>query len=87
MTKEEVLKELEEIAKEFNLPIKNVKVLREWSNRHPLQKGMSPEVYDNTIHKIYFPPEECVYGIGTNEKGETVIKRTKDSEWEVFIPE
>ena len=87
MTKEEVLKELEEIAKEFNLPIKNVKVLREWSHRHPLQKGMSPEVYDDTIRKIYFPQEENVYGVGTNEKGQTIIKRTKESEWEIFIPE
>jgi hypothetical protein len=84
---QKVKSELEEIAKELGLPIKNIKVLREWNNRHPLQKGMLPEVYDNTIREIYFPPEENVHGIGRNENGECLVKRTRDSEWEVVIPE
>lgn len=50
MTKEEVLKELEEIAKEFNLPFDHHDVLTIWGRRH--LPGMPKELADE-IFPIY----------------------------------
>lgn len=50
MTKEEVLKELEEIAKEFNLPYDHPDVLILWCRKH--LPGMPKELADE-IFPIY----------------------------------
>lgn len=82
MTKEEVLKELERISKELNVQIDDAKVLREWNKKY--SKKISGEIYDETIRKIFFSPEKCVYGVkyDSNSYKVTAIQKTENDEWE-----
>jgi len=57
MTKEQVLQELQEIAKEIGLNWKNSEVLLEYNKRHP--EGISVEICKALIHPVYFPKEQC----------------------------
>lgn len=86
MTKNEVISELNEImALTGATEIKQGRVLDEFLKRHPNGRSISKDVYDNTIAKIYFNPLECVYAIKPIPNShDTMIKRTKESEWERY---
>lgn len=86
MTENEVISELNEImALTGATEIKQGRVLDEFLKRHPNGRSISKDVYDNTISKIYFNPSECVYAIKPIPNShDTMIKRTKESEWERY---
>lgn len=86
MTENEVISELNEImALTGATEIKQGRVLDEFLKRHPNGRSISKDVYDNTIAKIHFNPLECVYAIKPIPNShDTMIKRTKESEWERY---
>ncbi len=65
--------------------IKQGRVINEFIKRHPNGEDITQEVFEKTIAKIYFNPSECVYAIKSIPNStDTMIKRTKDSEWERY---
>ena len=85
ITKKDVLKELKEIAESMNVDISRGRVIEEFLRRHPGCNDLTDEVYDETIRRIYFSPDKCVYSVMAlpNSKN-TFIRRTKDSDWELY---
>lgn len=86
MNELDIMNELHEIMISTGATdISQGRVINEFIKRHPYGEDISKDVYDKTIAKIYFNPSECVYAIkDIPNSHDTMIKRTKDSEWERY---
>lgn len=79
-TVEQVRKELEVIAEELGLPLRDQKVILAWCKKGNFYND---ELAEKLIDPLYSHPDKQYYGIQVDENGKTIArKKTKYSAWE-----